>query len=84
MSTLYCYSHITRSHLARVLDDLDILLAELVRVKLQEPLGNLRQGCELWLLVDVLLPILILKEALQRGGEEGCQRSRCIFINVHT
>lgn len=56
----------TRSHLARVLDDLDVLLAELVGVELQEPLRDLRQRSELWLLVDVLLSVFILEEALRR------------------
>lgn len=61
-----------RPHLARVLDDLNVLLAELVGVELEEPLGNLRQWRELWLLVNVLLAVLVLKEALvERGwGEE--------------
>lgn len=58
----------TWSHLPRVLNDLDILLAKLIRVELQEPLGNLRQRSELWLFVDVFLPILILKEALKKKG----------------
>jgi len=54
------------SHLARVLDDLHVLLTELVGVELQEPLGDLRQRGELGLLVDVLLSVFILKEALRR------------------
>ncbi|TNN42696.1 hypothetical protein EYF80_047126 [Liparis tanakae] len=54
------------SHLARVLDDLHVLLTELVGVELQEPLGDLRQRGELGLLVDVLLSVFILKEALRK------------------
>lgn len=63
----YAWRHIKSDpHPARVLNDLDVLLAKFVRIELQEPLGNLRQRSELWLLVDVLLSILILEEALQR------------------
>lgn len=53
-------------HPARVLDNLDILLAKLVRIELEQPLGNLWQWCELWLLVNIFLPIFILKEALRK------------------
>lgn len=64
----------TRPHLARVLDDLDVLLAELVRVQLQEPLRDLRQRSELRLLVDVFFSVFIFKEAL-RGEKEARQTS---------
>lgn len=53
-----------RSHLPRVLNDFDVLLAEFIGVELQEPLGNFRQRRELRLLVDILFPILVLEEAL--------------------
>lgn len=57
-------------HPARVLNDLDVFLTELVGVELEEPLGDLRQRGELWLLVDVLFSILILKEALRKRGRK--------------
>ena len=58
----------TNTHPARVLDHLHILLTKLVGVELEESLGDLRERRELGLLVDVLLTILILKEALPGGN----------------
>lgn len=67
VSFLHDYTNIGKwqwPHPARVLDNLDILLAKLVGIELEQPLGNLWQRCELWLLVNIFLPIFILKEAL--------------------
>lgn len=66
-----------KSHPSRVLDDLDVLLAELVRVELEEPLGNLRERRELRLFVDVFLAVLVLEEALwwERESEGGGVRA---------
>lgn len=52
------------AHPSRVLDHLHIFLSKLVRVEFEEPLGYFRQGGELGFFVDVLLTVLILKEAL--------------------
>lgn len=68
-NTIYCQRHKKEDlwpHPPRVLDNLDILLSKFVRIEFEEPLGDLRQRSELGLFVDVLLPIFILKEALQR------------------
>ena len=68
------------THLAGVLYHLDVLGAELVCVELEEPLGHLGQRGELGLLVDVLLAVLVLEEALQgrraaRGAAGPVRRS---------
>lgn len=55
------------SYLPGVLDHLHILLSKLVRIELEEPLRYLRQRGEFGLLVDVLLAIFILEEALWNG-----------------
>lgn len=56
----------SNKHLVGVLNDPDVFLSELVPVKCQQPLRDLRKAGEFRLFVYVLLPVLLLKEVLQK------------------
>lgn len=72
----------TLSYPPRVLDHLHILLSKLVGVELEEPLRYLRQRREFGLLVDVLLAIFILKEALLKRMKKVFVFSRIFTVNL--
>lgn len=65
------------SYPAGVLDHFHVLRAKLVGVELEQALRDLRQGGELGLLIDILLPIFIFEETLNITHWPGFVRSLC-------
>lgn len=55
------------SYLVRVLYKLDSIFAKLLCVQCLEAIADLSQTCYFWLLVDVLLAILLLKQSLENS-----------------
>lgn len=57
-------------YLVGVLDDLHIVRSEFICVEFEQSLGDLRETCQLWLFINILLAFFLLKKSLWKTHKE--------------